>query len=189
MEEFSLQKLVDMFSEGIVDTFGMRGDELTVARYNNLNTSKDNIVKCKEYIDKYFFPCDNGMHYLYKKGNFEPYAAETIKKTYVDKFPKELGKWYFKENLKLYKFISDVNKPRINGDEINLSGSFMHEKKDYKSFSEETKSACELFLSFIKEVIANDNEEHYLYVLKWISNMCKGNRNDSMIYLKGVNQH
>ena len=48
------------------------------------------------------------------------------------------------------------------------------------------KENCKIFLSYIKEVLCSNNEEHYIYILKWISNMIKGEKNDSLLYLKGV---
>eukprot|EP01040_Poterioochromonas_malhamensis_P006082 gene6082-6544_t len=39
-------------------------------------------------------------------------------------------------------------------------------------------------LKFLKEVWVDNNEEAYKYVLKWFSNVIKGNKNKSILYVK-----
>ena len=40
-------------------------------------------------------------------------------------------------------------------------------------------------LNHIKEVLCSSNDDAYNFLLKWLSNMIKGNRNFSALYLKG----
>lgn len=58
-------------------------------------------------------------------------------------------------------------------------------EKKYADYDNETKAKVEIFLSFIKEVLANNSEEMFCYLMKWFSNMIKGGKNDSCLYLKG----
>jgi predicted P-loop ATPase len=39
-------------------------------------------------------------------------------------------------------------------------------------------------LDYIKEVLCSSNQDHYIYLLKWIANMVHGNKNDSILYLR-----
>src|SRR5690606_275958 len=93
--------------------------------------------------------------------------------------------WFFTDNDKIYSLISDVTKPKIEGTKINLFDGFMHKKKDYKKYDKEIKNKVEILLSYIKEVLCSENENSFNYIIKWLSNMCKGNKNDSLLYLRG----
>ena len=88
--------------------------------------------KCKEYITKYFYPTDTGEHCVLIDGKFKMYTTTDLKTVYLNKFPKELSKFYLKEYLKLYKVISDIDKPKVGDDYINVAGRFKHSKKTQK---------------------------------------------------------
>src|ERR1700722_10542656 len=38
---------------------------------------------------------------------------------------------------------------------------------------------------YIKEVLCSNKDDSYKFLLKWLSNMVRGNRNESALYLKG----
>jgi len=110
----------------------------------------------------------------------------TIKDVYFSKMSDEINFWFFRENTKLYETIIDVNKPRIDGNKINLFPGFLHTTiKPFNQYSKKTQERVQLFLSYIREVLCSSNEEHYKYFLKWTADMCKGYKNDSCLYLKG----
>ena len=70
-------------------------------------------------------------------------------------------------------------------DKINICPPIKAQYKPSAEFSEKTKTAVELFLNYIREVLASEKEDSYEYILNWIANMLKGNKNDACIYLKG----
>ena len=68
---------------------------------------------------------------------------------------------------------------------MNICPALKAVYKPYKKFSEKTKKAVNLFLAYIKDVLADESEESYQYILKWFSNALRGNKNDTCLYLKG----
>ena len=77
-----------------------------------------------------------------------------------------------------------IMKPFIfteNGIEyLNLAKPFLYKKKIYADFSDDIKSKLQIFLDYIKEVLASSNEEQYTYLMKWLANMIQGNKNDAL---------
>lgn len=70
---------------------------------------------------------------------------------------------------------------------MNLCAGLLHKNpRQLKGFPKETIDNLHLFLNYIKEVICGNCNEEYQNILKWTSNMCKGNKNISLIYLKSV---
>jgi hypothetical protein len=60
----------------------------------------------------------------------------------------------------------------------------MHEVKAYSEYSEEVKSKVDLMLNFLKEIWASDNEPQYQFIIKWLAKMARGEKNQSVLYLK-----
>jgi hypothetical protein len=54
-----------------------------------------------------------------------------------------------------------------------------YNEKKYDEYDDIIKIAVAKFLSFIKEVISNDNEECYNFILKWLSNLIRCMKNQS----------
>ena len=107
-----------------------------------------------------------------------------------DKPNKSLSSWF--QTIKtIYRPVVNLNAPSVYNEYginyINLSKQFLFKTtKPYSMFSNETKANSQLFLTYMKEVLCSNNDEHYMYLLKWVSNMIKGEKNDSLLYLKGV---
>ena len=64
-------------------------------------------------------------------------------------------------------------------DKINICPAIKAQNKPYAEFSKKTQDAVKLFLKYILEVLASDNEDSYEYILNWTANMLKGNKNDA----------
>lgn len=155
----------------------------------NFNLKEINEMSKKDqikYIDKYFFPIDDGTHAMFKDGKYTIIDTPTLKSTYFNRMPKELNKYYFHEKLDIKKIIYDLNKPILTDTEINLCPRKMHEYKPYKEFDEKTKQCVELMLFHIKDVLCDGKENVYIHFVKWLANVTKGNKNDCCIYLKGA---
>ena len=140
---------------------------------------------CKTYIDKYFIPLTNGEHAFYIDGKYEIMDESIIKKTYFKRMSSELTKYYFQEKIDLKTITYDVNKPTFFDNFINLCPKIKQTYKPFNEFSSETKRKVNFILKHILEVYCSDNQECYNFLLKWFSNMVRGNRNDSALYLKG----
>ena len=164
--------------------------DFNLARINTL-TKQD----AKEYIKKYFIPLGNGNHAVLVNQNSDKYIVlddATVKKVYFNRM-KEYYKFYFEEHNVIKTLTCELNKPTFYGDYLNVCPKLKYQYdaeecygKYDENFDEETKEGVNKMLKFIKEVINNNNEEHYKFLIKWIANMVQGNKNKSCIYLKGA---
>lgn len=140
-----------------------------------------------EYIKKFFIPLTNGDHAMLKQnGKYEIVKDEVIKKTFFKRMSSELNDFYFKQYTSLKTPTYEFGKEKIIGDYLNLCPNLKAQyKHKFEDYDEDTKNKVQIMLNFIKEVLANNNENSYDYLIKWIANMLKGNKNDSCLYLKG----
>jgi hypothetical protein len=108
-----------------------------------------------------------------------------MNKVYLQRFKTDIKAWYKTETIPK-KLICDINKPTVGPNFINVAKQLKHKYSEYKHFEKEIKTNVELMLSYIKEVWANNDEKVYQYMLKWLSNMVKGNKNKTCIYAKSL---
>lgn len=176
-QEFDLSKVKEMYEKaGTIPKI-----------INNKAVITKDIKECIDYVSKYFFPLKSGGHMMIQKKKLEFYDDKSIRSTYFKRMPIEISKWYFTEYLTLYSTISDINAPKIERDNINLCDGILHKNvKKYTEYSKEIKECANLMLTFIKEVLCSSDDKVYEFYLKWISNMCKGKKNDVIIYQKSL---
>ena len=142
----------------------------------------------QQYVNKYFYLCTNGDYYFWnaQQKQFVIHNKDTITTVYLNAFPDEVKSWFIKGNTARYTIVCDTHKALVEGSNINMfKGLKYDDVQTYESFSEKTKDKVELFLSYIKDVLCDNDDVVYKYILKWLSNMIKGNKNDSVLYLKG----
>lgn len=140
----------------------------------------------KEYIKKYFVPLTDGGHAILKNGVYDIVEDKVISKVYFQRLNTELNKYYFKEYTKLRTITYELNKPQLFDDKLNRCPQLKHTYKEYNTFDEKTKEGVQLILNMLKEIWASGDEEIYKYILKWVANMVRGNKNDSCLYLKSI---
>jgi hypothetical protein len=144
-----------------------------------------NFEQQKQYLQNILIPLDNGDHAIKKNDKYEIIGNDLLKQVYLNRFDEKLAKWYQKENKCLKQVVCELNKPLFYDKKFNLCPQIKSKYKPYLEFDEETKASVNLFLEYIKEVLSSNSEENHTYILKWLSNALKGNKNDSCIYLKG----
>ncbi len=137
----------------------------------------------KKYITKYFVPLSTGSHCMLKESEYHMITDETLNKVYLKRCGKKLKDYYCEDYTDIKTPVYKLNKPLFYDDKINLCPK-LPIAKPYKQFSQDIKNKVNIFLDYIKEIVASNNEDMYDYILKWISNMCKGNKNDSALVLK-----
>ena len=150
---------------------------------DNLNNMLFN--NAKDYVIKHFIPLDNVMHCLLKNDSYEMFDHATVKKTFFDHMDVKLSKFYFKEYTGLRSIVYELGTPILYDDKLNLCHQFKHEYKVYDTYEPEIKQKVNIMLTFIKEVITSNSIPQYEYILKWFANMAAGNKNDSILYMKG----
>ncbi len=78
-----------------------------------------------------------------------------------------------------------LNQPTLHDDKLNLCPKLKHTYKPYNTFSKEIKIKVNIMLHYMKEVLCKNKVKSLEFLLKWCSNMVKGNKNNSCIYSKG----
>lgn len=140
----------------------------------------------KNYITSYFIPLNNGNHAMYDNGIFSIRDDKEMKQSYFGRMPRELQNYYFKEYLDVRQIAFDINKPIYYDDKINLCPRLKYNyKSDYEP-SDYAKEGLTYVLDYMKSILCSGKEDCYDFLLKWISNMIKGHKNTSCLYLKGV---
>ena len=148
----------------------------------SLNQQQD----AKEYIKRFFVPLSNGTHAMLINGKYEIKEDADVKRTYFNRMTKELQKWYFTEYTDIKTVCYKINKPVFFDDKINLCPKMKHEYKPYSEFSSQLKNKVERVLKFMFDIWCSKRQESYDFCLKWLSNMIKGNKNNSCLYLKSI---
>ena len=106
-----------------------------------------------------------------------------MNEVYLPRFPKDIKTWY-KTDTTPKKLICDIHKPQIGVNYINVAKTLKYERVEYKSFSKIIHSKVDMMLQYVREVWANNNDTVYEYIIKWLANMVKGNKNKSCLYAK-----
>ncbi len=164
------------------------------------NLKKSNVVNgkvvyeindCIEYLNKYFYQVE-GDFYFYdvSENKFKFYDLKNICKRFFNKFDKDIKEAIAIKNIIEYQLINNNFKPRLyienNIRYINVSEFYRLKNlvKPYSEFSDEIKNKVKLLLDYIYKVLADDNDDIYNYLLCWYSNLFKGKKNDSVLYLR-----
>ena len=151
---------------------------------NHIKTLSPN--EARRYIDSYFIPLTDGDHAFYINGKYDILDDSVVKKTYFKRMNTEINKYYYEEKTDLKTITYDINKPILYDSYLNLCPKIKQSYKPYTEFEEPIKDKVNLMLNHINEVLCSNNKASYEFVIKWFSNMIKGNRNNSCLYLKGL---
>ena len=133
-----------------------------------------NFQEQKQYFIKYFVPLSNGSHCMLRDEQYEIITDEVLNKVYLKRCGRKIKEFYTEEFKEIKSPVYNLNKPVFYDDKINLCPR-LPISKPFKNFDESIKNKVNLYLEYMKEILASGNEEVYQYILKWNSNMCKGN--------------
>jgi len=151
-----------------------------------------NHLDAVNYIQEYYFESKNGIHYFYDVENddFEFKLSKDYKAEVLDKIDncKVVCK-QIKTNSKIYKIVSDVFKPRhykIGKDYyINTCKGFLHKNyKPYDEYSDEIRGNVDLYISYLREIMCNNDEIMLDAYLKYYSKLVRGKKTQVIIYRK-----
>lgn len=144
-------------------------------------------LDAKEYITKYFVPLSNGNHAMLIDGVYVIKDDQEVKRSYFNRMQKELCNYYFKEYTDVKTITYEVNKETFFDDKINLCPPMLYKPDSaYRVSNRQILEKLNFLLDYMKEILCSGKEDCYTFLLKWISNMVKGNKNNSCLYLKGV---
>lgn len=143
-------------------------------------------LQAKAYITEYFVPLSNGNHAMLIDGIYTIKDDQEIKRSYFNRMQKELYNYYFKEFTEVKTVTYEVNKETFYDDKINLCPHMLYKFNNEYEPSKGTKKKLNFVLNYIYEVLCSSKQDSYDFLLKWISNVLKGNKNNSCLYMKGI---
>lgn len=140
-----------------------------------------------EYLKQRIKMLDNEDYILLQPDeSFKIIPYQTMQRVYLGSLEPHVKKQYLK-NVEHYTPILEINKPFINEDErtVNMIGRFKHKYIEYKEHSEKAKEGVEIAKQYIRDVWCSGNEEQFNYIIKWLSNVVKGKKNQTALYVQG----
>jgi hypothetical protein len=143
-------------------------------------------VDAKDYITKYFVPLSNGNHAMLIDGVYTIKDDQEIKRSYFNRMQKELCNYYFKEFTEVKTIAYEINKPTFYDDKINLCPPMLYQYNEEYKPTKQVQEKLNFLLNYMKEILCSNKQDCYDFLLKWVSNMLKGNKNNSCLYLKGI---
>lgn len=157
---------------------------------NNKKFGKD-LTTVINYINEHFYPMQNGNYYIKNvdcETNIVTYDCvdkTTLQTVYFNKLPAEVKDWFFNKNLKIYKPINSIHKPKITDTTFNFFEGYKHIKKNFNEYSPEIKSKVQLMNDFFLEIICSNNKEVFDHYIKWHATVAQGGFTKTVLYLKG----
>jgi hypothetical protein len=156
-------------------------------KYEKLQESeKNNFTKDKqiEYICKYFIPLTNCSHaMLIDTNEYNIITRQEMEYVYLPRFDEKVKTFYKKKFKEVRTPVYKLNKPVKYDNCLNLCPQ-LRPSQPYKTFPKEVQEKVNLFLDYIKEILAKGVEEVYTYIINWLAYMCQGYKNDSALVLK-----
>jgi len=160
-----------------------------MSSFNLTHANQLSVPDAKDYIKKHFYPLSSGQHVFVEYDEVGKPVCEIkedniIKSVYFNRLPKVIQNYYFKEYDQIKTLTCELNKPFIYDKFINTCPALMHQPKPYNEYPISVKINVEKILHFLKEIWASDNEKQYQFIIKWIANMARGGKNQSVLYLR-----
>lgn len=138
-----------------------------------------------EYMKTYFKHLDNSDYVVLKYGKYEVIPERVFNSVYLSKISSKELKARFRIEVDVKSITYELNKPLFFSDKINLCPSMKHKYTKYEQFTQEIKNNVEHCINYLREIWCSDNEEALDYILNWFSNMVKGRKNNTALYLQG----
>ena len=141
----------------------------------------------KNYLTQFFVPLSNGSHCMLNNGLFEIITDEVLNKVYLKRCGKKLREYYTEEYRTIRTPVYEINKPVFYENKINLCPQLPNHIP-FKDFPKNIQNKCQIFLSYIFEVLCDKRVDVQTHLHKWIANLCKGNKNDCALVLKTLSK-
>ena len=165
--------------------------------FSQLDSEHKRLKECMEYIAQYFVPLKDGNISVFEDGKYVLKDDATVKKVYFNRMPKypvkgddggsssfDFSKWFFNKYTGIRSITYELSKEVFYDDKMNMCPRMKHKYVQYDTFKKSTRSKVNVMLNYIKEILASGRDDSYTYLLQWLAYMVKGNKNDSILYLK-----
>ena len=166
--------------------------------FKQLSPKNKTLKTCMHYITQYFIPLKDGNIAMFEDGKYVTKDDYTVRKVYFNRMPDyetgvgedgekstfNFSRWFFNKFTGIRSITYELNKDVFYDDKMNLCPRMKHQYIKYEDFSKKVQKKVQIMLNYIKEVLASGQEDANTYLLQWLSHMIKGNKNDSILYLK-----
>ena len=150
-----------------------------------------------KYIAQYFIPLKDGNIAIFEDGKYVTKDDAIVRKIYFNRIPEyDIGiedgvkstfsfiNWFFKKYTDIRSITYELNKDVFYDGKINLCPRMKHQYVNFEEFDKKVQKKVQIMLNYMKEVLASGRDDSYTYLLQWFSHMVKGQKNDSILYLK-----
>lgn len=164
-------------------------NKLILKSINEIDKVDADINASKDYLKAYIYITYDGNYLVWNCKDFDIYGLKTLRETYLSRLHPTLSKWFLTKHCELYRINCDTHKPRIYSEDgsnyINLYQGLATVPREYSSYGEEDKKKVGIILEYIKTVLSSNSVSQSDYLMKWLSNMVRGNKNTSALYIIG----
>jgi hypothetical protein len=147
------------------------------------------------YIRLHYFETEKGAYYLYnvKDKEFQYRENGDFKKEVLVKLKDVFVNDVIEKNEKIFHITAQLKRPRLfienNIYYINECKGFLHKNpRPYNKFSKTIQDGVQLMLDFFLEVYCNNDKAIYECYLNYLSQLCKGEKTEVIIYMKSHQQ-
>ena len=165
--------------------------------FKMLSPAKKTLKECMEYIAQYFVPLKDGNIAVFEDGKYTLKDDSTVKKVYFNRMPKyessaedggknsfDFSKWFFNKYTGIRSITYELTKDVFYEDKMNMCPRMKHQYIKFEEFNKKVRTKVKVMLNYIKEVLASGRDDTNTYLLQLLAHMIKGNKNDSILYLK-----
>ena len=147
---------------------------------------KGNEPDVRAYISKYIFPLEQSGHMIKFKDEWKTLTTAEIREVIFARIPKDYANYHFKRRSDLKKIVYEIGKPELYDNKINLCHPFKYERNGNYKPSKDVKQGIQILEDYMKNILCSGRQDCYDFLLKWLANMARGNKNNSCLYLKGA---
>ena len=178
---------------GLLDDhkFQINNDSLDLYKLKSLyaNCNDKMYNDAKMYIIQYIFPLKDGDYLINEEGTLTIIPPDILSRTILNKVPTEIRNWFKCEYYNLFSQVCIPNQQFLLNNKINIFGKYKHTNDmKYADCDKKQKQGCKIMLDFFKEIWCDDNKDSYEYVLNWLSELIKGHKNQTVLFLKSITE-
>ncbi len=147
------------------------------------NKSKN---EAKDYIISHIIPLLTGLHLIKINGEWEKISTSDLRDSVFNRIPKEYSTFYFKEYTGVRQVVYEFGKPEMYDDKLNMCKPTLHKKNPDFKISTDVLERMSILEDYMKNILCSGSLDCYRFLIKWLANVVRGNKNNSCLYLKGA---
>ncbi len=149
----------------------------------------DSLSKQIDYVRKTIFPLTDGTFWVNYENEHVLLDMSKMNTSILRCVPQAVQNWFKTQYTQRYRRVVKIGEEEINEKEewINCAPRPKFEtRRPLDSFSEKTKELADRYLKYVKEIICNNSEETYQYVIKWLAGKVQMKKTKTCLILVGA---